>query len=419
LLNRLYLDNARLGLMSRSAQLMEHAFVRLAGEGTLTLYFSEWLRDGMEVLPHGLQRRFSGLSAWQGIGHLKRNLRQLAGAASDSRVLVANRSAQLMKLAAKLLFERCHNVLTTDLSWPCYQRILETEARRTGRQVTRVALRRRLLGHRIGCYTATDMLSHVFARHDCDGLFLPAVDNLGVRLPVENIVATIGRRREIRFTAIDGAQALAHVPIQLDDNTCDLFLAGVHKWLRAYHPMGIAYYGHPRSAATISAALQRYLAGRRIDDPLLRLTDQLEHNQATGYGETVSVMPLITTQGALCDTLAHGNRPESTIGERVANADRLTCLARKLGWRSVRPARPMRTGICLFRATGDKSTWVTPKTMRDRFRNAGVTVTTYPRGLVRFSMPPTAWTESESENLSRALALCFPAKGKAASGAIA
>ena len=390
--------------MSPSAQRMEHAFVRLASEGSLTLYFREWLDGGVKAMPDYLQRRFSGLSAWQGIKGLKRDLKRVAGAESDSHVLVASRSAQLMKLAARLLFERCRNVLTTDLSWPTYHRILETEARRTGRRVTRVALRRLLLGRRIDCDTTTHVLNVAFARHECDGLFLPAVDNLGVRLPIRQIVAAVGRRHEIRFTVVDGAQALGHIPLQLADNTCDMFLAGVHKWLRAYHPMGIAYYGHPRSASRIGVSLEHYLADRCIDDPLLQLTEQLEHYQTTGYGETVGLLPLATAQGAIRDALERDNRPGSTIQARLANADRLAYLACESGWKSVRPAMTMRTGICLLRASGGKSTRVTPETMHARFRNAGVAVTTYPRGLVRFSMRPRAWTESESARLSRAFA---------------
>ena len=397
--------------MSPSAQRMERAFVRLASEGFLTLYFREWLEGGTEALPDGVQRRSSPLSGWRGIKSLKQDLKRLAGAAPDSHVQVAGRSAQLMKLAAKLLFERCRNVLTTDLSWPTYQRILEAEARRTGRRVTRVALRLKLLKHRMACHATANTLSLAFARHECDGLFLPAVDNLGVQLPIQEIVATIGRRRQIEFTVIDGAQALAHVRLKLADNTCDFMIAGVHKWLRAYHPMGISYYGNPRSSSSIAISMQRHLASRRIDDPLLRLTEQLERNRTTGYGETVGLLPLVTTQGALQGALHYANRPGSIIRKRLANADRLRYLAREAGWRCVRPAGSMRTGICLLRAPSSKSTRVAAETMRARFREAGVAVTTYPRGLVRLSMPSRAWTESESAHLTRALARCSRATG--------
>jgi hypothetical protein len=170
--------------------------------------------------------------------------------------------------------------------------------------------------------------------------------------------------------------------------------------------MGIAYYGNPRSAAIITGSLHRHLARRDIDDPLLRLTEQLEHNQKTAYGETVGLLPLLTAQGAISDALADGNAPELSIRQRRANADGLASLARRFGWRPVRPAAPMRTGICLLRAPGGKRARKSAETVRNLFRNANIAVTVYPHGLVRLSMPQTTWTKSELDYLSHTLAIC-------------
>ena len=224
-------------------------------------------------------------------------------------------------------------------------RDLEAEAGRTGRQVTRVRLRRRILDDRIDRRTVTHTLRTAYVGQACDGLFLPAVDNLGVRLPIRPIVESIGHCRPIRFNVVDGAQALVHVGLRLADNTCDLFLAGVHKWLAAYHPMGIAYFGHPRSRAAISATLRHELENHRIDDPLLRLTENLQDDRSTGVDETVSLLPLVTTQGALCDALTRGNRPGSTFDVRRDNADRLEQMAVQSGWQAVRPAASMPRGF--------------------------------------------------------------------------
>ena len=76
-------------------------------------------------------------------------------------------------------------------------------------------------------------MCQAFIEHGCDGLFLPAVSNLGIRLPIRELVQAIGRRAELRFVVIDGAQALAHVPLELNRDYGDLLLAGCHKWLRA------------------------------------------------------------------------------------------------------------------------------------------------------------------------------------------
>ncbi len=104
--NRLYLDTARLGLMSGSAQRVYIDFVRFAGEEAGSLYCEQFLQDGTRDWPESLQGRFPALQSWQGLAHLKRTLKQLAGATPDSEILLANRSAVMMQLAAKLLFNR-------------------------------------------------------------------------------------------------------------------------------------------------------------------------------------------------------------------------------------------------------------------------------------------------------------------------
>ena len=149
--------------------------------------------------------------------------------------------------------------------------------------MTRVAVRRQVLRQDADCRALVDLLCQTFIEHGCDGLFLPAVSNLGVRLPIREIVQAIGSRAELRFVALDGAQSLAHVPLELDRNYCDLLLAGCHKWLRAYNPLGVAFYGHPRSTQYIHDTVQRLMASRRIDDPLA------DHDAATRQRPNVSL----------------------------------------------------------------------------------------------------------------------------------
>ena len=55
----LYLDTARLGRMSRGAQLALFDFVRLAGEEAGSLYFDEFLRHGSTSWPATMRRRLS------------------------------------------------------------------------------------------------------------------------------------------------------------------------------------------------------------------------------------------------------------------------------------------------------------------------------------------------------------------------
>ena len=130
---QLYLDTARLGRMSPRAQQAHVDFTRLAGEEGASWLFERFLRDGSDAGSDSFQSRYPGLACWKGVGTLKQDLRSLAGSDPELPVLMVNRSAQLMRFAARLLFQQCRNVLITDLVWPPYQKILEEEARRAGR----------------------------------------------------------------------------------------------------------------------------------------------------------------------------------------------------------------------------------------------------------------------------------------------
>src|SRR5262249_20807840 len=211
----LYLDAARMGQMAPSAQWALHDFVRLAGEEGCTLYFEQFLKSGFAALPIGHQKRIPGLRCWGGLDELKAALADFAGLPVGSRPLVAGRSANLMKLGAKLLFERGKRVLVTDLTWPSYWRILEREARKSAGEIHRVHVRKRILR---GAITGTELVDAVARTVDtqgCDGIFIPEIGHDGIRLPIAETVAALRQRNPTLFVAVDGAQAFGHVPINL------------------------------------------------------------------------------------------------------------------------------------------------------------------------------------------------------------
>ncbi|HEX4614248.1 MAG TPA: aminotransferase class V-fold PLP-dependent enzyme [Urbifossiella sp.] len=239
----LYLDTARLGRMSPAAQRAERALVSLAAEEGNSAYFERLVRHGMRDGPLASETRYAGLGHWAGVGELKQSLRLLAGHRPDLPVLVAHRSAQLMKLAARVLFHACRNVLATDLGWPGYHDILGRAAGGTNRRVTAAEVRAEVLAGRLGEEELVDRVCDTFARGGCDGLFLSAVSNWGVRLPVEPIVRRLEASHRVWFVVVDGAQEFCHTPGRLGAEYCDLYLAGSHKWLGAHHPMGLGFYG--------------------------------------------------------------------------------------------------------------------------------------------------------------------------------
>lgn len=401
--DRLYLDTARLGLMSPSAQQIHIDFVRFAAEEAGSLYCDEFLRQGTRDWPSRLQDTYPALALWRGIGNLKQDLRQLAGASADSNVLLASRSAQLMKLAAEILFRRCHNVLVTDLTWPSYRRILGRRCQQARLRLTKLSLRDLALHEHVTRQELIDVTVNYYRRHECDGLFLPAVDNLGIRLPVRQIVRAIEKRSEVRFVAVDAAQAFCHVPLEMGEDYADLVIAGSHKWLGAYHPLGIGFHVRRRSSNYISETCRQMLASGELDDPLLRFANELETRRGNAWGETVGVAPLLGCQSAAHDALSRKQALPVTHRQLLHNANALLACLDRSGWAPLLPETGLRSGITLIQSRHPAVRDSCPDAIRRRFHEARVAVTAYRRGMVRLSMPTRAWADSELDLLGRAL----------------
>jgi selenocysteine lyase/cysteine desulfurase len=399
----LYLDTARLGRMSRHAQQAHFDFTRLAGEEGGSQFFERFLLEGSDFWSASLRSRFPGLTCWRGIGPLKQSLRTLAGSSPALPVLTVNRAAQLMKFAARLLFQTCRNVLVTDLGWPPYREILESEARRTGRVVTPLALRELICEAGIGEVEVIEAMRERFRQTGCDGLFLTAVSHDGFRLPVERLVRVLEGVRELRFVVIDGAQDFCHASANLSNTYCDLYLAGCHKWLQGFHAMGLGFYGRPQSRVMIETLLEHLLSTGELDDPLLRFTSQLETATLDGELETVNLIPLFTCQGATADALERASSVPATLQVRTRNAFQAAALAESCGWHSILPAEPFRTGILLLQAEREVTRSRSPQELRGAFAAHGVALTSYAGGVIRLSAPAAEWEPREIDQLRFAL----------------
>ena len=408
----MYLDTARLGRMSLGAQQAHCDFTRWAGEEAGSLYFDDFLRHGLSALPRELQRRYPGLAGWQGISDLKRRLPTLAGGSTSTRVLLANRSARLMMLAARLLCRRCRHLLVTDLSWPAYGELLKREAQRTGVRVTQVPLRHRILAGRVTVEAVIADVVHRYRRQGCDGLFLPAVDNFGIRFPVADIAQKIRQQTELRYFVVDAAQAFCHVPIADALHTCDLLIAGCHKWLRACHPMGIGFAGRPETQPLVEAMLWRPGTAEIVDDPLLDLTEGWETGTASPFGETVNLAPLFSCRGAIEDAMTVTQRAETALPMRVANAERLAAIARQAGYLVWQPQPGFRSGITVLQSRQAIVRQMTPEAIRRRFLEQGLSVTAYRGGRVRMSLPERPWQAGELETIQAALGTMAPATSR-------
>jgi hypothetical protein len=398
----LYLDTARLGRMAPGAQEAHRDFVRFAGEDAGSPAFEDFLCSGSPAWPAARRRCYPGLASWGGLAALKQSLRQLAGIPSDLPLILANRSAQLMKFAARLLFHPCEHVLVTDTGWPSYHAALEREGAGRRRAITCVAIRDAVLRGRAGEDHLVGLIVSAYVANRCDGFFLTAVSHDGIRLPVERIVQETRARQEVRLVAVDGAQDFCHVYPDLCHECCDFYLAGCHKWLGAYYPMGLGFYGRRRSRQVVETVLERMLRDGDLDDPLLLFSQHLEGGCSDGVAETVNLASLFACQGAVVDAVSPGREGRTTFALRLANAHAAADAIHGSDWHPLLADPALRSGILLLQSDSPLTRRASPGLLRRAFHARGLAVTAYSDGLIRLSMPPTPWRGSELDLLRQA-----------------
>jgi hypothetical protein len=400
----LYLDTARFGLMVPAARSANSDFARLCGEEGGSAHIDEFLRDGAKAWPGAMRARYPAIAAWNGVGPLKELLGQLAGTPAGTPVLLANRSAQLMQLAARALIRRCGVVLHTDLEWPGFLAILEDERRRGRGRLVSFPAREACLRHGLQATEFVRSLATQYRREQCEGLFLSAVSFEGVRLPVAEIVASLSSVRPPRLVVVDGAQALAHVPIDLQGS--DVYLAGCHKWLGAGHPLGLAFHPRPRSREFLRNVAEDMLADGDLNDPLLLFTVQLENRRLGPFSETVSLAGLFSCAAAAVTEMDNSLEPPARLQIRLANAAALAEAAHPLGWEPLLPDASYRSGIFLLQGRHSQVKAAPAEALRAAFQQHGVAVTTYPAGVARFSLPPRPWKGKDLDRLRSVLRSC-------------
>ena len=89
-----------------------------------------------------------------------------------------------------------------------------------------------------------------------------------------------------------------HTPLAGAAACCDFLVAGVHKWLRAYQPMGLGFCCRASSEGFIRTICRETLGRWELDDPLLRFTGEVERGSPKPYSETVNLSPLFTATAA-------------------------------------------------------------------------------------------------------------------------
>jgi selenocysteine lyase/cysteine desulfurase len=329
-------------------------------------------------------------------------LLRFADARPTAEVLFAQRSAALLDVGLGAAFARCRKILTTDLDWPPYRQAVAAAAIDHGAEVECVPLHDLVFRDRASPADVIEVIRDCYRRTRCDGLFLTAVTNTGVRLPTRAVVEAITRSAgRPRFVLVDGTQALGHVPEVLRDAPYDFYLAGCHKWLRAQHPLAVAVFAEPLTGQRLRRSIREHSPGELID-PLLAFTWQLEGCKRNWprFGETVNVTPLLTARAALADPTA------GALWTISLNCSRIEKAAATTGWERVATHPHLSSGILLYRPVDTAMRQRTPETTRAKFHQHGVALTAYDGSVLRLSTPKGFVADWQYERLPRALLVC-------------
>ncbi len=388
----LYLDSARLGLMPPRACRAHHDFVRLAAKEGASATVVDLLRGGFDCWSREFRRRYADLSDWRGIGPLMQSLRSLAGAPPAAEVFLATHSAPLMGLAARLLCRTCRVIVHTDLEWPPYLEILRAEAQRLNRELIVIPVRDLLLGDRAGSGDIVSYLAASFRRAGAEGLFLTEVTHDGIRLPLARVVNALGPSGPQRFIVVDAAQALGHTPLDLESAPGDLYLAGCHKWVGSGLPLSLAIAPRGQTRDLVRDVADRLIAARRLADPLLRLASCLSAGRLEGLGETVNLAPLFATSAAVSHHLSRADSAAKRFEQRVENLSALAVVTSECGWEPLLLHREFRSGILMLKSKAAEARSEDADRLRGRFRRYGVSLSAYPDGILRVSLPDTGWS---------------------------
>src|SRR5262249_13225371 len=148
---------------------------------------------------------------------------------------------------------------------------------------------------------------------------------------------------------VDGAQGFCHAPSQLDVGYCDFYLAGCHKWLRAYHPMAIGFCGRKRAEGLLQRVVKEMTEAGELNDPLLHFSSQRERGVKEHFSETVSLSPLFSCAGAVAESLKNAPSLEEQFKTLVEHGRELEEASSKCGWTILTPHDSLRTGILLIK----------------------------------------------------------------------
>jgi hypothetical protein len=153
----------------------------------------------------------------------------------------------------------------------------------------------------------------------------------------------------------------------------------------------------------IETVLKKAIKQSEIDDPLLRIVEDIETGSHHDRGETLNLAALFAVAGAAIDAQEGALDGVGGLPERLRNSDRISAKAGSLGWSPVLPDRSLRSGVLLLRARAANTRRLAPGCLRAAFLANRISLTAYSDGLVRLAMPVAPFTPTQRERLTRTL----------------
>lgn len=379
----LYLDDARIGRFRPQARRLHQRFLEFVADAPSSRNVMDLLVHGTEGLSSVNFQHKRGLKAWRGVNHFRESIATEFANIAACDVYLAGRSRSLMNLGARMLSRSCRRTLSVDLNWPVYQHELSEIAKQVDCELTVARIQDHLILERWDVDDLTEFLCRSYEHGRCDGLFLPAVDSTGIRLPIAEIVTRLRAKHEVRFVLVDAAQALGHTDLSEIAGLADFIVAGTHKWVRSYIPLGVGVAANPSSQQWIANFMNSAIGTNGAGDSLSHMLHSIDQGRDTRFPETVNLAGLFAGFGAWAATPS----PQAVMHNRIANADRIASIALYNGWEPLRPHKTMRSGSLLLQSSCCDARTRSADEIRNQFEDCGIVVSAYPNGIVRMAMP--------------------------------
>lgn len=234
-----YLNAGEFGIPPRSVLQVKRAWetlVRSVGPGAAEV--TTWVHRGV---PRNLleDETVKGLERWEGVDRLRTKLAELVGVQSDEVVFTRNTSEAIAKVIESLPGLHKKTVLLTDIEHDA-----GVAAKYFAAQHREASTRIVPISDIIGTEQFGEECVHRFQRHLSDDTRLVIVShilyNCGVVLPIKEIVQACRKYPRVRVL-VDGAHTIGHIPVNLDELSCDFYVSAGHKWLCAPKGSGFLF----------------------------------------------------------------------------------------------------------------------------------------------------------------------------------